>query len=376
MPSLKTFPTLYKKTSTGAQQEWTISVDGNEIITAYGQTGGKIQTAHDVVREGKNIGRANATTPAQQALAEAKSQWDKKLKKGYVLDPDKAMAGEVSEVIEGGFFPMLAKKYDEDGDKIVFPCYVQPKFDGHRCGAVVVNGDASLWSRTRKPITGVPHIAGAIERLVGGTINLDGELYNHAYRAKFEELSSFIRQVTPKPGYEVVQYHVYDIADPELTFEQRLKKLEQLLGTHDEPRSEILVPVCTMLVNNEEELMLAFEYFLEQGYEGAMVRNAKGKYVFKRSADLQKIKEFDDAEFEIIGIEEGRGKLAGHGIFNCKTADGIEFAAKMKGETEKLRDFYVNPQKYIGRMLTVKFQGMTKYGKPRFPVALRLQEAL
>jgi len=205
---------------------------------------------------------------------------------------------------------------------------------------------------------------------------LDGELYNADYRDKFEELSSFIRQVTPKAGHEVVQYHVYDLADPELTFERRLTKLEGMIGTSDSPKSTIVIPVQTMLVANEEELMVAFEYFLDQGYEGAMVRNAKGLYVFKRSADLQKIKEFDDAEFEIVGIEEGRGKLAGHGIFNCKTGDGTVFAAKMKGETEKLKDFYENPQKYIGRMLTVKFQGMTKYGKPRFPVALRLQEAL
>lgn len=373
----KTFPTLYKKTSTGAQQEWEISVTGALVTTRYGQTGGKIQIATDMVKEGKNIGRANATTPEQQALLEAQSQWEKKLKKGYVEDPGKAMAGEVSAVITGGVFPMLAHKFTEQAAKITWPAFGQPKLDGHRCIATLdSSGKCTLWSRTRKAITSVPHIVAALERLELRNVVLDGELYNADYRDKFEELSSFIRQVTPKAGHEVVQYHVYDLADPELTFERRLTKLEGMIGTSDSPKSTIVIPVQTMLVANEEELMVAFEYFLDQGYEGAMVRNAKGLYVFKRSADLQKIKEFDDAEFEIVGIEEGRGKLAGHGIFNCKTGDGTVFAAKMKGETEKLKDFYENPQKYIGRMLTVKFQGMTKYGKPRFPVALRLQEAL
>lgn len=123
--------------------------------------------------------------------------------------------------------------------------------------------------------------------------------------------------------------------------------------------------------------MLVFEHFLAQGYEGAMVRNAKGKYEFKRSQHLQKIKEFSDAEFRIIRIEEGRGKLAGHGIFVCLADDGVtEFAAKMKGETAKLKEFYEHPEKYIDQLLTVKFQGMTKYGVPRFPVALRLKENL
>lgn len=373
----KTFDKLYKRTSTGAQQEWEISVDGNVIITVYGQTGGKIQEARDTIKEGKNLGQSNATTPEQQALREAQSQWEKKLKKGYVQDAGKAMAGEVSEVIKGGFFPMLAKKYSEDGDKIVFPAFAQPKFDGHRCGTVVVDSSATMWSRTRKPITGVPHIIAEIKRLGLGTVNLDGELYNHAYHAKFEELSSFIRQVTPKPGHEVVQYHVYDIADPALTFEQRYLKLRDMLGTPEKPKSKLLIPVETVRVENDDELMVMFEHFLGQGYEGAMVRNAGGLYAFKRSADLQKIKEFNDAEFKIVRIEEGRGKLAGHGIFVCQTDGGkYEFAAKMKGETAKLKDFYEHPDKYVGKMLTVKYQGMTKYGVPRFPVALRLRETL
>lgn len=370
----KTFPTLYKKTSTGAQQEWTIEVNGNAIVTRYGQTGGKIQeTPPDIIKEGKNLGRSNATTPEQQALLEAQAEWEKKLKKGYTENSVDAMEGKVDAVIEGGFFPMLAKRYDEDGDKIVFPCYVQPKFDGHRCCATAADGESyRLWSRTRKIITGVPHIVDEIVNLGIHHTDLDGELYNHDYHDRFEELSSFIRQVTPKAGYEVVQYHVYDIANPELDFEDRHNLITLMLGTPEHPKSKILVPVETILVQNEDELMLAFERMLALGYEGCMVRNAKGKYVFKRSFNLQKVKEFKDEEFEIIRIEEGRGKLAGHGIFVCKTNTGKEFAAKMAGDSKKLKDFFENPQEYVGKMLTVKFQGWTKYELPRFPVALRL----
>ena len=48
--------------------------------------------------------------------------------------------------------------------------------------------------------------------------------------------------------------------------------------------------------------MEAFEACRAQGYEGAMVRNAQGAYESHpthRSGDLQKIKEFDDAEWPI-----------------------------------------------------------------------------
>lgn len=74
-------PILYKKTSTGKIQQWTISVFENVIRTEYGQVGGKLQVATDEVEYGKNIGRSNETTPHEQAKTEAKSAWEKKLKR-------------------------------------------------------------------------------------------------------------------------------------------------------------------------------------------------------------------------------------------------------------------------------------------------------
>ena len=82
----KTFPTLFKKTSTGADQCWSIEVVGNTIISRWGQVGGAQQSTTDTIAEGKNGGRANATTPEAQAVLEAQSQWEKKLKRGYVQD--------------------------------------------------------------------------------------------------------------------------------------------------------------------------------------------------------------------------------------------------------------------------------------------------
>src|SRR5690349_19744126 len=84
--SWKPLPTLFKKTATGAIQEWTIGTMGQTIVTRWGQKGGAIQETKDVIHHGKNSGRANATTATQQAELEAHSQWEKKLKKGYVQD--------------------------------------------------------------------------------------------------------------------------------------------------------------------------------------------------------------------------------------------------------------------------------------------------
>lgn len=378
----KAFPTLYKKTSVGADQFWDISVEGNAIVTRWGQVDGKIQETRDVVKEGKNIGRSNATTASEQAELEAQSKWEHKLKKGYVKDLKDAQSGKVdSQYVEGGVLPMLAKRFDEDGHKISYPALAQPKFDGHRCIAMVdADGRCTLWTRSRKPITSMVHIVKAIEGLGLKSVVLDGELYNHDYKDRFEELTSFIRDSSVKPGAEVVQYHIYDVVSSEPQ-EKRTQWLHEKLIVGDwgnaKLRSPLLHYVETEMVSDEDHLMATFEHFLKKGYEGAMVRNVKGLYVNKRSHDLQKIKEFVDSEFIVVGVEEGRGKLAGHGIFVCATKDGAQFKAKMMGETSKLKEYWEDPGKVIGRMLTVKYQGLTKKENvPRFPVAVRFRDEL
>ena len=365
-------PTLYKKTSTGALQQWDIAVDGNVIITEWGQIGGTIQRTQDTIKEGKNIGRSNETTPEQQAQNEAKAQWEKKLKKDYVLTIKEAEDGGSSDLVAGGLLPMLAHRYDKYAEKITFPAYAQPKLDGHRCIAIVDElGKATLWSRTRKPIVSMPHIVAALEKVDMGQIVYDGELYNVDYRDKFEQLTSLIRPEYAKDGCEVVQYHIYDIAATAGPFSERTNRLGLILAGAEDP----LMRVETIEVADEDELMAAFDRWVSEGYEGAIVRNKAGAYMNKRSYDLQKVKSMLDDEFKIIGVTEGRGKLAGHGIFVCATKEGSTFEVKMKGKLETLKDYWENQKDYVGRMLTVQYFGMTNAaGVPRFPVGLRFRE--
>jgi len=273
---------------------------------------------------------------------------------------------------------MLAKVYTKDGSKIKWPAYVQPKLDGHRCIAVIdKDGKCSLWSRTRKPINSVPHIVKELEILKLKNIILDGELYNQDYADKFEELCHFIRQSSPIDGCDIVQYHVYDIVDATMPFEARAKVvLDSIAGSGLAPAH--VIPVATSLVNSPCEMLEKFEDFKAAGYEGCMVRNADGLYISSpshRSDDLQKVKSFDDDEFEIVGVVAGVGKMSGCGIFVCKTKSGDRFEAKMVGKLDDLRQYLNNPSAVVGKMLTVKYQGLTaKSGVPRFPVGLRIRE--
>ena len=80
------FPILYKKSVKGAIQQWQIFVNGNSFYTEAGQKDGQITQSLPTFTEGKNIGKANETTPEQQAILDAQAKYDKKIKEGYCLN--------------------------------------------------------------------------------------------------------------------------------------------------------------------------------------------------------------------------------------------------------------------------------------------------
>jgi DNA ligase 1 len=395
--------TLYKKTNTGAIQYWQINVQNHpvlgesHIIIEYGQVGtDSPQTTIDSIKEGKNIGKTNETTRFEQAESEALAKWTKQKKKGYVESLEAAQNEELDELIEGGTEPMLAHRFmdviwdlrpghdntkpqyvkTKDAKKIKMPAFSQPKLDGIR--ATSEGPDRSLWSRTRKRINSVPHIVKELSMLFEGVeYPSDGELYNHDFKNEFEKIVSIVRKDEPEEGYLNVQYHMYDIVMPG-TFAERIAFIYNLVEKYEKLHGPLqyIKLVHTRNVETEEQLMDSFFEFRKMGYEGAMVRNANSPYVYKRSYDLQKLKEFQDDEFEIVSIKEGRGKLNGHvGAFNCRMKNGKEFEVKLEGDTAQLKIYFENESLWKGKLLTVRYQGFTfAEGKPRFPVGKAIRD--
>src|SRR5579863_7330411 len=270
MSLTKTFQTLYKQSSVGKIQQWTIEVTDNAIKTIWGQHGGKLQETIDVIKEGKNIGKSNETTPHEQALAEAESQWEKKLKKGYVKIIKDAKAGKLDKIIEGGILPMLApsKSYPADKDcqkYLTLSCYVQPKLDGMRCIAIIENGECTLWSRERRPIKSVPHIAEALCEKYAiskkDKVILDGELYNSEFKDQFEDLISILRKDAPdsEGQYKLAQYHIYDVLQSTVYYDNAVNM--------DTPYSDRLYLLETCLLKADTEYLKRVQTEIAHSYE-------------------------------------------------------------------------------------------------------------
>ena len=116
--------------------------------------------------------------------------------------------------------------------------------------------------------------------------------------------------------------------------------------------------------------------YTKEGYEGVIIRNKQGKYAENaRSNHLQKLKKFKDEEFEIVNYTTPtQGKEVGCVVWICKTKEGKTFSVRPSGNYEERKKQYNNGKKYIGKMLTVKYQELTNDHVPRFPVGLAIRD--
>ena len=300
--------------------------------------------------------------------------------------------------------PLISKKTDPKTKKTVIvdrtefvtlPVMVDRKYNGMR----QVTSSAGPFSRKGEEIKTAPHIYNALTPLFIKIPNLvlDGELYEHEYRHKLNELISIVRttaehKITSEllaKSERIVKYYVYDgygfnLPDDVLINFPDGSKLKFPRGmsiTEDSPnilRREglkqllkgiphiVVVPYFIALTMDDARIL--YGEFIEDGYEGAILRNAKAPYQHFRTNDLIKLKPYEDMEVIILNIiDPGSGNWGGTG----KTAlvrmnNGKEFTVTFKGSRETAIKILAEKDKWIGQKVTITYNGWTGKGTPNF----------
>jgi len=383
------FPELQGEAQTGKTKMWSIRVferEGQGVIeTTYGYVDGKKHVNEKVIAEGKNVGKKNETTPLQQARNEARTAWVKKKESGYAPtsaaagvvaadssseeEEEVSMRGSRSKGIDASVpSPMLAHDYNKRGKSIQFPCFVQRKFDGTRCVGMPQKG---LFSRNRKTYPHLEHIQNEINLLPSSCV-LDGELYSDTMT--FQEIVGLVKRETLKKGDDEkqlqIKFHVYDMISDK-PFDRRLSALQYLFKQR---KFQYLVFVETEECQSQEHMKELHAKYVAEGYEGIMLRNKNGEYKGVRSSDLQKFKEFEDGEYEVIDYKEGEGQEAGCVLWVCQTEEGKVFHCRPRGSREERIQLFQQGSSYVGKHLTVRYQELTNDGIPRFPVGIAFRD--
>ena len=371
MDSLPKKITLYKKKGTRLRV-WSIWIElhkkGFILRTSHGLKNGKItKDAGKIIDKGK----ANRTL-LEQVKLQFLSKLNLKSKEGYVTNKD----GIDKNIIIPK--PMLALEYSKHGHKLNWKNIIgQAKLDGIRCLAKLHNCEIHLKTRKGNDFPGMENIKEILKKIkLDENIILDGELYSKSL--PFRRITGLVRKSPKKMNTQdlidsdKISLYVFDMIDLnnlDMPFSERYTFIKTKLKN---TKFIKIVPIQVVTKKNVNQVL---EKYVNDGYEGLMLRNKKSPYqIEKRTADLQKYKKFYDDEFKIIDYKEGTGNDKGTIIWVCKSnKSNTNFKVRPIGTRAERQTLFNNAEKYIGTDLTVKYQELSSNGIPRFPVGIAIR---
>ena len=272
--------------------------------------------------------------------------------------------------------PMLAYPVSDKPINYDDKVFMQPKLDGVRCVIQAeklpfdMGYDVVAYSRTGKQWKNIDHILFNLKPwfALNPDVILDGELYNHSLKDNFEKIISLVRKTKPTDedrldAAQYTEFHCYDIIDETKTFEERMNFITQTV-----PRNHTIKHVKTMIVGNEDQAKINHARNLDSGYEGSILRT-NDVYKCGRSWYLRKFKDFYDAEANITGWVEGKGKRKGTiGKFTAIDIDENEFGMPVMGKFKDLQDNFEEMKTWVGEVATFTYFERTKAGSYRHPL--------
>lgn len=352
---------------------WTEFVDNKYLIhRESGLLDGKKVVAPDIeILKGK-VKR----TLDEQCELEFNSNFKKYLDKGYkdvseltfdelTEDKCKEILGDTKTDANGALKPMLCKLLDKTNKKLTDKqWYGSYKHDGVRMLVFMRDGEVHTSSRGGGdydiPATYIRNDAYIVKLLKENPgLILDGELYQHGKPLAY--LSGLARKETLDEKHKGLCYHCYDIVDEKSTFKNRVERLNQFKANC--PSDSKLIIIEQRLIKGLDQIMEMHNEAVANGYEGLVIKDPDKEYKCgARDNRALKIKEFQDAEFKIVGLVEGLREE--DMCFLMETEDGTQFKAKPIGDRLQKQEYRDNIDNIIGKMGTVKFFGWTTTEHP------------
>lgn len=266
------------------------------------------------------------------------------------------------------------------------PYICQPKLDGERCRAILNPSEpypasVTLLSSEGNIFQSVPHLLEPLHKLaqLTGPIELDGELYVKGM--SFEQVHSIVgRTVNLSADHDLMQLHLFDVVDENLPQWERIKILGRVKSLSTGP--EILF-VQNKLVETFDEILKAYDSFVEDGYEGIIIRHVDAQYVRRRSLYVLKFKPKKEDIYQIVGFKQMIDKTGQPkpmlGALECVSNLGEDTFSVGSGMTDAFRLRWwpeVKAAELVGKSVRVKYQHITAKHSPRFPVFVEIVEPI
>lgn len=239
----------------------------------------------------------------------------------------------------------LLNKYKEDMN--ISGWYMSEKLDGVRAfwdGKHLISRGGMIMNAPRFFIKDFPKYM------------LDGELWNK--RGNFSNISSIVNSKNAGLRWKDLTYNIFEVPHSKGGLLQRLSNVKE---------TKYIKLIKQIKINTKQDLKEFLKKVEKKGGEGVVVRDGSLDYYTGRDNNALKVKNYMDAECQILSYNEGTGKYKNKlGSLNCKLSSDkiIKIGSGFNDEQRQ------NPPE-IGSVITFKYYGLTSKGNPRFPVYLR-----
>ena len=349
-------PKLYKQNKNGIVQVCEIGYEQAYFTVVWGQVGGGLrsQTTECFTT---NAGKSNERLPEQQAIFEANALHTKKQDSGYVLDESGKSTVRLA---------MKVKEYQKQLKNIDFTSivYTSPKLDGVNAIFRLEDGVLTCYSRGGKEYPMLEHLRQEVTDYLTeiGEPSLNCELYRHGWH--LQEITAAVKAFKPathsRPTSEI-KAHIFDLPDNPDVYAIR----QSLMYEIDMAEYSNLVRVPVTYCRSLEDIETKYNEAMSQGYEGLIVRNARGLYKYnERSIDVFKYKKQLEGEYQVTNYKKDK---LGHVVYECITPEGLTFNVKRKGTAaERLADAEIADTN-IGKWLNISYESFSLDKKPLKP---------
>jgi DNA ligase-1 len=284
------------------------------------------------------------------AYTKLRTSLNNKLKKDY----SRSKKGESTlEYI----VPMTISKMSNQGKKLIYPAYVQPKLNGVRA---VIRGDGRMWSRRGKEYTAMNYISKEVVKHLDLSDNefIDGEFYIH--NETLQTIQSIVSKKIQDHSNMKVFFSVFDYYsrdEPKLNYKERYGKIKELIKGNKNLKYVVLTN--THVVRSKADVDKYYDEYTKDNYEGIVIKNKKGIYEpNKRTMQVFKLKNFLIEEYRILDII----KTDKEGIvFELEVPQTCaKFRVNGRNSLEYQYKVYDKRKKHIGKYLKILMDELSK----------------
>lgn len=378
---------LYRRNNNGMPTVWWASFnsDTNSIAVFYGLVRG-------------NIRKEVYTVTQKDGNKELESRYNEKIKQGYqylneicdmqdrppVEDENSLelfnflntyLPKDLSNGNSNLLLPMLAKTYSGNVWKKVSCMYGQYKINGLRCiiTAYTQNDmfkpirlrfqsrEGIIWNTLENLSDYLLSIipANIIRDMIDGYVALDGEIYLPGYT--INQINHFVKDANCVEN-KLLQFWCYDIMMEgnqahRNMYRYHIKNPTSFNSIKEHYNNkERLIILHNKYITNDNEAIDARNHFINLGFEGLILRNAKTDYQYgrRRANYMEKFKDAAEGDFIILNIyKEKKRDLP---ILLCKNdINNEKFETRLSTSHIVQQEVLFDSQSYIGRTVHIEY---------------------